>query len=101
MLDIDALRTDDAGNKGDDVGDVPMQHRDSEIRVQRLDHLREVDRVGNIACKQEIGNLLRSHDRTVFLAFRRRSAEVRHGDDIFKTDDVAGGEVGDIFGYFS
>ena len=66
-----------------------------------LVHLRQVDRVGNIAVAQVIAQLLCCHDGAVVLGFRGGSAQVRGAHDAGLAQNGLSGEVGHVAGHLA
>ena len=93
------------GGQGSDLADharfVLMDDADALAAGAGLVHLRQVDRVGNVAVAQVIAQLLCCHDGAVVLGFRGGSAKVRGAHDAGTAQNVFGGEVGHVAGHLT
>ena len=93
------------GSQGGDLADharlVLVDDADALAASAGLMHLRQVDRVGNVAVAQVIAQLLRRHDGAVVLGFRGGSTKVRGSHDAGTAQNGLRGEVGHVAGHLA
>ena len=93
------------GGQGGDLADharlILVDDADALAAGAGLVHLRQVDRVGNVAVAQVVAQLLRRHDGAVVLGFRGGSAKVRGAHDAGMAENGFGGEVGHVAGHLA